>query len=261
MTTQPLTMPTDLADQIRTALAGGATAAHLTHWQTLDAFYGTDTNAEPDWAALYPAVPCSRVIALDDEDAVPYCEDDCCAATRLTARQAMALAVQTEIWAHMARDQGTDLGDRELDLTDSCIAEELPRVAQRHLADPVWAVQLMHAFHLITARLKAGEIPYPRCTAEEMALHIALTVTDELVGDDAMEPHEAYDTLPVEADDTDFELLRDVLFEDHDVLMLSDLELDGIENDPVAEELGMVSLHPRDWFRPFRSPGDGAAAA
>lgn len=47
--------------------------------------------------------------------------------------------------------------------------------------------------------------------------------------------------------DEDFYWMREVLFEDHDVLMLYNRPLDGIE----IEADGNSSLHPRDWFLPF----------
>ncbi|WP_309052866.1 hypothetical protein [Streptomyces sp.] len=47
----------------------------------------------------------------------------------------------------------------------------------------------------------------------------------------------------------------DILFQDHDVLMLFDDSLDGIE-DPAGDlyqSMGMVNLAPQDWFVPFDS--------
>jgi hypothetical protein len=43
--------------------------------------------------------------------------------------------------------------------------------------------------------------------------------------------------------------MREVLFEDHDVLMLFNPSLDGVDDSPV---IAAAYLHPRDWFRPFR---------
>jgi hypothetical protein len=44
--------------------------------------------------------------------------------------------------------------------------------------------------------------------------------------------------------------MREVVFEDHDVLMLFNPALDGVENSCD----GNSSLHPQDWFEPFRPP-------
>lgn len=49
--------------------------------------------------------------------------------------------------------------------------------------------------------------------------------------------------------------MRDLLFVDHDVLLLFEPSLDGIEGEEAS--LGawveMVNLHPRDWFLPFET--------
>ncbi|MER5891313.1 hypothetical protein ABT160_46555 [Streptomyces sp. NPDC001941] len=45
------------------------------------------------------------------------------------------------------------------------------------------------------------------------------------------------------------------LFEDHDVLMLFDTKLDGIElpDSDIHQALGVVNLQADDWFEPFDS--------
>lgn len=43
--------------------------------------------------------------------------------------------------------------------------------------------------------------------------------------------------------------MYEVLFTDHDVLMLFNPALDGIEDPDIS---GGAKLHPRDWFKPFR---------
>jgi len=87
-----------------------------------------------------------------------------------------------------------------------------------------------------------------------MALHI---VIDHAEGDfesgiDASEGE--IDQLPECGDrDHDFELMRDVLLRDLDVLLLFDMRLDGIE-DPASEVArleGTANLHPAQWFLTF----------
>ena len=54
-------------------------------------------------------------------------------------------------------------------------------------------------------------------------------------------------------DDADSERMREVLFADHDVLLLFEPSLDGVE-DPDSEAARFerfVNLHPKDWFEPF----------
>ncbi|MFI6279704.1 hypothetical protein [Streptomyces sp. NPDC050988] len=67
--------------------------------------------------------------------------------------------------------------------------------------------------------------------------------------------------------DVDWGAASDLLVQDHDVLMMFDDSLDGIEDggNNVNQALGMVNLAPLDWFTPFdpeqealRQPGRSA---
>ena len=52
--------------------------------------------------------------------------------------------------------------------------------------------------------------------------------------------------------DVDFDRARDMLFRDHDVRLLYNASMDGIENDAdYIAQRGIAYIHPRDWFRPF----------
>ena len=56
--------------------------------------------------------------------------------------------------------------------------------------------------------------------------------------------------------DDDVGLHRDALLDDHDVALLFDPALDGVENDKlIARQLNTVHLHPTEWFLPF-APGE-----
>lgn len=59
--------------------------------------------------------------------------------------------------------------------------------------------------------------------------------------------------LPVHGDDLDVDMARSLLFRDHDVLVLFEESLDGVEDpdDPVSSDQGFVNLHPREWFALF----------
>jgi len=64
---------------------------------------------------------------------------------------------------------------------------------------------------------------------------------------------EAVGDLPEDGGDFDWSAASDLLFQDHDVLMLFDDSLDGIEDggSDVNQAMGMVNLAPLDWFTPF----------
>ena len=129
--------------------------------------------------------------------------------------------------------------------------DDLPPVARPYAFDDAWRRQFIGGFRQVAHRLGSPDEQNKillRCTAEEVALHIAI---DLAKGDteEGLDPPAPYLELPDHGDrDVDFEWMREVLFEDHDVLMLYNPALDGIENDLDSNPL----LHPRDWFEPFR---------
>lgn len=130
------------------------------------------------------------------------------------------------------------------------LVDDLPHVARPYAADDTWRQQFADAFRQMASRLSSreglGQI-IAQCTAEELALHfsIDLAAADAELG---VTP-ENLELLPDHGrSDTDFGWMQEVLFEDHDVLMLYNPALDGIEIDFDSNDL----LHPRAWFRPFR---------
>ena len=58
--------------------------------------------------------------------------------------------------------------------------------------------------------------------------------------------------------DDDIDWAPEILFRDHDGLMLVNVSLDGIEDDSseVAEKYRFANLHPRDWFDAFADVTD-----
>jgi hypothetical protein len=90
-----------------------------------------------------------------------------------------------------------------------------------------------------------------------MALHLAISRAEDLQRNRPRLVAEAVQDLSADPDDFAWEDCSNLLFEDHDVLMLFDSRLDGIE-DPAGESgqaLGMVNLAPLDWFSPFDPDG------
>ncbi len=53
-----------------------------------------------------------------------------------------------------------------------------------------------------------------------MALHKIIEYAHDLHADDILCPEEEYDALPAHEEDDDYDTIRDIMFEDHDVLML-----------------------------------------
>jgi hypothetical protein len=137
--------------------------------------------------------------------------------------------------------------------TSDLLEEELPPLAQPH-ADKTWSAQFVRCFDAIADRLATGDVAVhrlARCTGEEMALHVVIDHTESAWHDGTLSTPAS---LPENIDrDEDFDAVRDVLFRDHDVLLLFDLSVDGLD-DPESElhqRFRFANLHPDRWFRPF----------
>jgi hypothetical protein len=133
------------------------------------------------------------------------------------------------------------------------LKRELPPVARR-LTDNAWMRRFVSCFQALAGRLASGHFTAGQlasCTAEEMALHLVIDRTEDFVAD-GMFPMQDDQPAYGEAD-SDFEWAREVLFRDHDVLMLFNASLDGIEDDSndISDEFRFANLHPRDWFVTF----------
>jgi hypothetical protein len=150
----------------------------------------------------------------------------------------------------------TILGDEwRTCITDpELLAEDLPPIARPYAQDRSWLEQFIEGFDRLAQRLGSGDGDsdcLARCTAEELALHLTIRVAEAYVADGVID-RAWVDHLPDHgADDRDFDWMREVLFEDHDVLMLFNASLDGVDDSPVVTT---AYLHPRAWFRPFRPP-------
>lgn len=121
--------------------------------------------------------------------------------------------------------------------------------------DSTWRKQMARAFDDLAADLSSGTEVEPRCTGEEMALHLGIARAEALTKNRPRFLREHLADLPEHRRDFDWDACSDELFEDHDVLMLFDPALDGVEDSssPVNQALGMVNLAPLDWFTPFDS--------
>jgi hypothetical protein len=126
------------------------------------------------------------------------------------------------------------------------VSRHLPIVFSRHYTLDViagWAGSVETVAH----KMAAYPDTYLASTAEELAGHALIERSEELV-----------DECEDDLDDPDalrekFSEVHDLAFEDHDVLMLFDARLDGLEDSGIGTMMGVVNLHPRDWFKPFRA--------
>ena len=136
------------------------------------------------------------------------------------------------------------------------VLEELPPLAQLQGVEIVG--KLMKELERIVETISAGNEPTPNCTGEEMVLHMLLDGAADQWRAKGMYgvcgPLEAVnDLLPECRRDADFGMMGEMWFEDADVLWLFDPAMDGIEDSPEGQFLGVAYLHPKDWFKPFRT--------
>ena len=121
------------------------------------------------------------------------------------------------------------------------LRQELPPVAQR-LADEAWIERFVSCFETVADRLGTGRfVPeqLASCTAEEMALHMVIDLAEAFAADGIV-PIES--ELPRRSDaDTDFDSAREILFRDHDVLMLFNVSLDGTRTAPASSPSSTAS--------------------
>ncbi|MEV7775961.1 hypothetical protein [Kitasatospora sp. NPDC086791] len=204
----------------------------------------------PDFAALFPAQ------APHCED--PECEDERCL-WQLTPRTADLLHTALSLLADEAYDDAEELGDGHL-IPDKHegnwgVFPRLPKLT--FTTDLQWRRRFARAADDLADDLERGRWPQPTCTAEELALHLAIAdagdSADEL-GDDPGDTEDGtYSTLPTHRDDYDFGACTDMFFQDTDVLMLYSSRFDGIE-DPDGDanrQMGVGDLRAQAWFEPF----------
>lgn len=202
----------------------------------------------PDMAVLFPVKTC----ACGGQDL--ECEE---CDFQLTPRTADLLHTALSILADEAYEDADQLGDRALAAGqhggDWEVFTRLPQLTWRCGRD--WRRNMARAFDNLAEDLEHGRWPQPTCTAEEMALHLALEEApghlDEV---DDNEDHR-HRQLPVHNDDYDWDACADVLFQDGDVVMLFNPAFDGIEDpdNDVNQAAGIGDLRPDAWFEPFHN--------
>jgi hypothetical protein len=222
------------SDELRiidNALAAPETAAHGIRERLRDrALYGEEADSE------------------GGEDEGESSEDE---VNVLTARTAAVLRLALEDLAAEAWQEATALGDEPLPRGAGGVFGSLPPVTLRQGSD--WRRQMARAFLDLAEDLAAGPEVEPRCTGEEMALHLGIARADHLTRNRPRYVGKVVAELPEDRRDYAWDACSDVLFEDHDVLMLFDAALDGVEDSSgeANEAMGMINLAPVDWFTPF----------
>ncbi|MFE1781256.1 hypothetical protein ACFW9F_01345 [Streptomyces sp. NPDC059506] len=172
----------------------------------------------------------------------------------LTERTAAVLRRALEELSARAWQDVADVGDAPLRRNEGRVLGLLPSVTLRQDRD--WRRQMARCFDDLAADLARTGTVRPGCTGEEMALHLGIDRAQALTRNRPRLVAECVAGLGEDRRDYDWAWCSDVLFEDHDVLMLFNAALDGIEDsgNEINQALGLANLAPADWFSPFR-PG------
>ncbi|MEV6182270.1 hypothetical protein [Streptomyces sp. NPDC052015] len=170
----------------------------------------------------------------------------------LTARTAAVLRaaldeLSEQIWQDVAA-----VGDAPLGRVQGRVLGSLPPITFGQ--DQQWRRQMARCFDDLAADLAETGTVRPLCTGEEMALHLGIDRAKSLTRNRPRLVAEIVEGLGEDSRDFDWDWCSTVLFEDHDVLMLFDASLDGIEDrgNEINQALGLANLAAADWFKPFR---------
>ncbi|RZB19583.1 hypothetical protein StrepF001_12645 [Streptomyces sp. F001] len=178
-------------------------------------------------------------------------EDDDEGEEVLTARTRAVLHLALQELSDQAWQEVSTLGDQPAERSAGGLFGSLPRVTWHQ--DGSWRRQMARAFDDLAADCSSNAEVEPRSTGEEMALHLGIARAQDLTRNRPRLVRDTVAGLPEDRADFDWGTCSDVLFQDHDVLMLFDHSLDGIEqpDNEIHQSLGMVNLAPHDWFAAF----------
>ncbi|MFI5748925.1 hypothetical protein ACIBBE_24025 [Streptomyces sp. NPDC051644] len=188
---------------------------------------------------------------LDEEDEEGWSEED--DEGVLTARTAAVLRLAGEELSALAWQEAAALGDEPLPRGAGGVFGRLPAITLR--CDGQWRRQMARAFDDLAGDFQAAGETWmgPRCTGEEMALHLMIDRARSITANRPNAVRDLVVNLPQNSADYDWQGCSDDLFEDHDVLMLFDAQLDGMEapDGDIRQAMGMVNLAADEWFEPF----------
>ncbi|MFJ3891078.1 hypothetical protein [Streptomyces rubrogriseus] len=190
--------------------------------------------------------------AWDEDDEADGWDEDGEEDEELTARTAAVLRVALEELSEQAWQDVAAWGGAPLRRGQGRVLGSLPPITFRQ--DQQWRRQMARCFDDLAGDLAKTHTVRPLCTGEEMALHLGIDQAKSLTRNRPRLVAETVEGLAEDRGDFDWDWCSDVLFEDHDVLMLFDASLDGIEDsgNDINQALGLANLAAADWFEPFR---------
>jgi hypothetical protein len=209
-----------------------------------------EAPTRPDFAALFPVRSCDLSHGSEEE----RYDCDVCGDWQLTPRTADTLHAALVILSDEAHEEADEKGDDQVpdkNAGDWFLFDRLPRITWG--ADAKWRRRFGIACEDLAQDLAEGHWPLPRCTAEEMALHLAIQDAPGHLETQQEARDERHAALPEYPDDYNWDTCSELFFEDHDVLMLFDASLDGLENpdNDLNQHIRIGDLRAATWFKPF----------
>jgi hypothetical protein len=233
-----------------TAEFGGGWSPRTEPSSNLDNEQDGADSLEPDFATLFPVRSCERSHVDWDKET----ECDVCGDWQLTPRTADMLYTALENLSDEAYDDVEEHGSDPVTRRnngDWNLFDRFPRITWQTDAD--WRRQVARACEDLSQDLAAGRWPIPRTNAEEMALHLAIEDAPDYLEEAEDSEDKRHDALPKYPDDYSWDQCSDLLFQDHDVLMLFDQGLDGFEDSDtdINKQFRVGDLRPEAWFTSF----------
>ncbi|TMS52426.1 hypothetical protein [Mycobacterium sp. DBP42] len=165
----------------------------------------------------------------------------------------IALTPRTAFLLHIAAqrlsEQAHDECNQELQGNTGLFSSYPPNT---HGQGPQWRRQAARCYDDLAHDLEVGEWPLPTCVGEEVALWKMIEEAKSASVEDLAAEH--IDRLPAHPADRNFDLLREVFFQDNDFEFLSEGPHDGIEDPDYSGNrfLGLGgNLQPENWFTTF----------
>lgn len=209
-----------------------ATSAGVDPYTSLDYRTPGDTDAasgEDRWGTR----------AADDEELALMENDDEYSeiVELISSRQATLIANAADEIAAAIRSDADTLGSDPVTPVNSSQLDVLATLPSVTFGQSrLWRYQLAAAADRLAADTRLWGAPIPRCTGEEMVLHLVLRRAQAAAR-------------PRQVRRGSWDELSEVLFQDHDVLTLYDLPPEATES-----LAGGVNLHPLRWFSEFTLP-------
>ena len=186
-----------------------------------------------------------ETFSLKNDEEIGWC---------LTPRTAAVLHTTLAILSDYAYDDVDRHGGRPVTTSSPwpwLLFDRLPALSWR--CDAPWRRRMARAFDDLHTDIEHGRWPIPRCNAEELALHLAISDAPDRLADEDEVVTDIVSRLPAHPDDYTWHRCSELLFQDHDILLLADASLDGIDDptNPINVMTGLGDLHPSNWFTEF----------